>query len=546
MITSKQIRYLFLSMGKGKQVLVTALAAVFIVSVFQLAASQITIPFINQKNVFVEGIVGHIKIINPLFTDFNDADRDLSQLVFSGLMRYDPIQKNFFPDLAEKWEKTSNGKVYTLTLRNNAKWHDGAPVTAEDILFTFKDVIQDPGFKNRLLASAFEGVTIEAKENNQIIFTLPRSNSYFISNLTVGIIPKHIFENTPIREIDKSGKTPVGSGPYKITYTKLKDSGDIVDLAYFEGYYGVKPALKNIRFLTFKDYKAAAKEKDAIHGISKLIQSENSGKILSDKRFADYKYTLNQFTALFLNTDHPLIKERKFRQALALAINKNELLAEGQQRVDTIGLGSYENDLSFIFNPDSAGKILDSMGLKIGKDGFRVNGKGEIVSLNLLTLEKTPKELTEKIRNMWQSIGIKMQITRSTGKEFEDMVNERNYAILLIKQNLGYNRDVYPIFHSSQVGGVNMQNPGLNYSNFKSFKTDGLTEALRKEQNPLDKQKLLMELSKSITEEIPVIFLSTPVYSYALDKRMQPFTASNLDFHSDRLIILPYLSFPNL
>lgn len=550
MTSVPKVLSLFSSMPRREKIIVAVLALVFLFSISQLLISKIKFPVRSEKGVFAEAILGHIQDLNPLFVDYNDTDRDLSGLIFSGLMRYDPVTKNFYPDLATSWEKTSNGLTYTFNLRTDAVWHDGEPVTAEDILFTFKDVIQDPGFRNMLLKNTFEGVTVKKISQNTVAFTLTKQNSYFISYLTLGILPKHVLKDVPIASLDKAnfGQRPVGSGPYKVTGLNLNEEGDYIDLMAFQQYYGTstKPTIERMRFFTFPDEQSLMGHKSALHSVGKLgITNPSIQEFSKDSRFATYNYTLNQFTAIYLNSSNLFLKDKKVRQALMLDLNKEALVMVGEKRVDGLDLLDHGKEAIFAYNQVGAAKALDDFGLKIGPEGFRMNNKGEKVSLNLLAAPKISKTVVENLRNQWQTLGVQINIISSNNETFVDLVSERRYDVLLIKQSLGYNRDVYPLFHSSQIA-IEGQGSGLNFSNFKSFRTDGLTEAIRKEKDSRDKEKLLIELSKVIADEVPVIFVSTPVYAYVIDKRVQPFTANTLDFHSDRLSVLTHLSFPNL
>lgn len=538
------IARIFFAMPRRDRIVTVVLLFIFLVSFSYFIISHIRFPLRQEKGVFSEGVVGHVKTLNPLFVEFNGTDRDLATLIFSGLIRFDPAQKNFLPDLAEKWQRSNNALTYTFTLRENARWHDGTSVTADDILFTFDEVIQHPEFTNKLLQTTFEGVTVDKKDDRTITFTLSKPNSYFISNLTVGILPKHILENTPVKNLENAsfGEHPVGTGPYKIKDIRLDYDGDQIDLEVFPDYYGEKPHIPRIRFLTFPDEKSLIAERGALHALAKLPQASSFvDSLIADGRFNLNSYILNQFTAIYFNTDHPILKEPKVRQALLKGLNKDTLVFAGEQRVDALDFLDHRKDAAFALKPDEAAALLDSVNIKKGIDGMRVTDQGRKFSFTLVTLDTTPSALTDKIKEQWASFGIEVMVEKMRSDAFTERVNKRNYGALLLRQNLGYNRDVYPLFHSSQAG-----EGGLNFSNFKSFRTDGLTEAIRKERDPEDKEKLLRELSKVIVDETPVIFLSTPVYYYALDKAVSGMEVKSFDFHSDRLRLLPSFTFPTL
>src|SRR3989344_1523137 len=229
----RKFKRLFSSMPPVEKIAVAVLTAVFAVSILHLAITSIVGKSQSGRgDIFVEGMVGRIRALNPLFVDFNDADRDLSRLIFSGLMRYDHETKNFFPDLAAEWSRSKDGLVYTFTVRTNAKWHDGAPVTVDDIIFTFQTIIQNPAFRNPVLKNSFDGVQVASPSPNTVTFTLPKQNSFFISQMTTGIVPKHLLENVPPADLDVSAfsREPVGTGPYRLIALRLDDDGDIIDL----------------------------------------------------------------------------------------------------------------------------------------------------------------------------------------------------------------------------------------------------------------------------------------------------------------------------
>ncbi|MBI2453690.1 hypothetical protein HYV58_00760 [Candidatus Peregrinibacteria bacterium] len=539
-------------MHNGEKVLVGVAAVLFIFSLGRFAYSKITSPFRAEEGVYTEGIVGRLKNTNPVFTDFNDADRDIAQIVFSGLIRYDPLEKNFFPDLAEKWDRSSDGKTYTFTLRDNVFWHDGTPFTAEDVLFTFHDIIQHPTFRNPLLRNQFQRIKISSSGPRNIIFVLPKANSYFLSDLTIGILPRHILGDTPALNIENStfGQAPIGTGPYQLTKIALDDEGDYADLSLFPQYYGKKPTVPRIRFFTFPNEKKLVQFQKMLRALGKIPLSVAENLPIMRDRFSINTYSLNQFSAIFFNTENPFLKEKKMRQALRYSLDKKLLLGTGERRVDGLDLQDHSAETAFKYRPEETSKILEELGFRKDAKGSLISSKAEKVAFRLLAHAKTPVSLLENIVKQWQAIGVEISYQTAETQDFISLVEEHKYDILLIRQNLGYNRDVYPLFHSNQIPGEAPASPeeeigsGLNYALFKSFRTDGLTEAIRKEKDPDDKEKLLKELSAAITDEAPLIFLSTPIYAYALEKDIATFPVQDLDFHSNRFSLLPYLIQP--
>ena len=184
-------------------------------------------PRIVDGGTYNEGLVGSVKILNPLYTDFNNVDRDISQLIFSGLTRYDPLSRDFVADLAT-YTLSDDEKKYVFTLRDGIKWHDDTPLTVDDIIFTYKDVIQNKDFQNSVLKANFSGVEIVKENEKQVSFTVNEPNNFFITNTNVGILPKHIFVDTEVKDLMKYSSTlkPIGSGPF-VVESGPKDNGDL-------------------------------------------------------------------------------------------------------------------------------------------------------------------------------------------------------------------------------------------------------------------------------------------------------------------------------
>ena len=173
---------------------------------------SVTIP--SHGGTIAEGIVGSPRFINPLLA-ISDADRDLSSLVFSGLLRAN-ADGTLAPDLAEKYEISPDGLVYTVTLKNNVQFQDGEPLTVDDVIFTIEKT-KDPDIKSPMRAE-WDRVTVEKVSENVVSFHLPKPYYPFVENLTLGIIPKNLWKNETVEEFTFSLKNinPIGSGPFKI------------------------------------------------------------------------------------------------------------------------------------------------------------------------------------------------------------------------------------------------------------------------------------------------------------------------------------------
>lgn len=492
---------------------------------------------------YTEGLIGEVMALNPLFADFNEVDRDISRLIFSGLTKYDPETRNFVPDLAT-YQVSEDKKVYLFTLKDNLFWHDGTSLTADDVYFTYHDIIQDPGFKNPLLKAPFQNVEI-TKVNEKIIkFSLTKENSFFISNTLTGIVPKHILEKTPVEAIDQVGFNlqPIGSGPYQMDNApKTGVDGKMqITLSVFKKYYGETPRIKNIKFFIFPSAEDLLKEKNSLNGIPKVSKTLYED-LKEDERFTFLQYKLPQYSAIIINTDSKFTGQKAIRAALSKSINKKELVSLLQYKaiVDTPFLELDQSSWIHQTNLEEANKILSENGWKIAsdEDPYRYNSGKELLKLTLLVQqyekgsdkEEEVKKTVDYLVSQWAKIGIKIEVIFADEAVFGDRMKNRAYDLILTGHNLGYNLDTYSFWHSSQAN-----ENGLNLSNYRSFQVDSLLENIRQTFYSRDKQEQLKKLEEAISNDVPAIFLYTPIYYFATDNIVKNFQINNFGFTADR------------
>ncbi|HSX32185.1 MAG TPA: ABC transporter substrate-binding protein, partial [Candidatus Saccharimonadales bacterium] len=206
---------------------------------------------------YTEGVLGAFTNANPIYaTDL--ADTTVSRLLFSGLVKYDN-KNNLVGDLAESWTADARGINYTFTLRPDLRWHDGRPLTADDVVFTYQ-VIQNPDARSPLFSS-FRDIVVAAPNDHTVTFALPGPLASFPYSLTNGIVPKHILGSTPMldmRSVSFNSTQPVGSGPFM--WQALELSGGSADtreerigLKAYDRYHFGKPKLNSFVIRTFRN-----------------------------------------------------------------------------------------------------------------------------------------------------------------------------------------------------------------------------------------------------------------------------------------------------
>jgi len=490
---------------------------------------------------YSEGIVGEFQRINPLFVDLNSADRAVSKLVFSGLVKYDPKTQKMVDDIAHV-ELSEDRKTYSFTIKDGIKWHDGQPLTVDDVMFTFVDLIQNPEFPNQILKSNFNGIELIKRDEKHVDFKLKKVNSFFLSNLSVGIVPKHILKDVAVSELgmNEFNNHPIGSGPYMMRepYQKVGKRMEVL-LTVNSNYFGKTSSIKEIRLVAFPNYESLIAAGSALNAMDKVL-GNLIGEFKENKRFKLFEYELPQYTALFLNQNVDTFKKKKVRLALQKAIDKKKLLESigGLKAVDTPLMTLKQDEWIYQVNVDEAKGALYDAKYRFKEEGdkYRKDRKGKLLELKLLARGfsdgSAKKDEIQKVVNFvktsWEAIGIKVNVSVLDPGEYSAALQSRDYDVALAGQSLGYNLDTYSYWHSSQA------DKGLNLSNYRSFAVDKVIEAIREVHDDKKKQDKLAELGKLISDEIPAVFLYRPVYYYVSDQKVKNQGVKNLVFPSDK------------
>jgi len=526
---------------------------------------------------YTEGLRGAPKYINPLYSSLNDADSDIGNLIFSSLFKRDKNGK-LEKDLVKNYQISEDNKVYTVTLKNNIKWHDGADLTADDVVFTF-GMIKDERYKSPL-KKIFSGVEIEKVDNAAVKFILAEPYAPFLELLTFGILPENLWSRVSpsAASLAELNLKPIGSGPYKFKSLKKDDTGSIkiYSLTANGDYYGEKPKISGINFKFFPNFEeeVRALSQGDIDGISYLPGNFEKSLVAKDSLNIN-RLNLSQLSAVFFNKkNNSGLSQKEVRQALSYAINKekvvtaalnnNARIIDGPILPDNFAYN--QNIKKYDYNKNEAERLLESAGWKImevkaddlskareaaeksnndkqiledliyvGEGNWRrKDNKFLTIKLTAVETEESVKE-TEMIKKFWEEIGVKTEINLigAADKEFNksetEIIRSRNYEALLYNQIVGADPDLYVLWHSSQA----VEN-GLNLSNFENKEADQLLEEARIISDQETRKNKYFRFQEIIAEEEPAIFLYSPTYAYVQNKKIKGFATSGIIMPSDR------------
>jgi len=342
-----KLKKLIHRLTKTEKIIVVFLSLVLIVSAYQIAKAfylQNSATEHVRGGVYIEGAVGKVDNLNPLFIQQGSISQDISQLIFSGLTKFNTQTGEIIGDMANV-KKSSNGKEYTFVLKEGVKWHDGEDVTSADILFTYNDIIKNPEFSGNILTyNDYTGIKVTKIDERTVEFLLEKPDSFFLVKTMTGILPKHLLENEQINFLKTApfNFNPIGSGPYKfVSQVSLPDHTEY-GLEAFDNYYDKKPNIDSILFKIFDSYDDLQKKLSNLNGI-RTVPNDLADSIVNKDRFTLDRYELPQYVAIFINTESPILKNNIVRLALQLGTDK-EMLAESLGEYKTIDTPLLEID----------------------------------------------------------------------------------------------------------------------------------------------------------------------------------------------------------
>ncbi len=575
----RQFRYLFRVMSQTERR--TFLAASFLAALALLAigvsivASRIVnVPVVGGT--LTEALVGEPSHVNPIDAPGNDVDADLVRLIYAGLFRFDGLATK--PDLAESFDWSDNRKTLTVHLRGGTQFHDGEPLTSEDVRFTI-DSIKNPARKSPLLP-VFRGIAVATTNPTTVVFTLDRPDPFLLTKLTLGIVPAHLWQELPAEtaRLSDLNVKPIGAGPYRVKSFTRDSTGAIhaYTLERFENAVGIRPNLKNIVFKFFASRKEAQDELKADLVDALAFVNPNDISAHSSARVTDVRLDMPQETIAFFNLKNPLLARQEIRQALALAVNPRDTAdtfhgssepISGPYPFETIATSS-----GFVpsFDLERARTMLTNVGWVLPKNGSvriwkppaqaevkkikktknkkqKIQPTRDVLSTNTSSTELSLTisvaegsglhELAEVLKRSWSLLGAHVTVnTLPTDELMRRATRDRNAQIILLNILLGPTQDLLPFWWSGQA-----VDRGVNISNLRDRTVDAALERIRSATSSDDLRAARAAVSEAILRSTPALFLGRPVAHYfvsskirAVDSRIMAATFAERFQHIER------------
>ena len=458
-----------------------------------------------------EGALGSPRFVNPLLA-ITDADRDLTTLTYAGLMGLDGNGK-LIPILADHYDISPDGKQYTFTLRDNARFSDGSDVTATDVVYTVEKA-QDPALKSPEYAD-WSGVRAEALDAHTVRFTLSKAYAPFLGVTTLGILPSRLWQGISNEEFPFSTleTNPVGAGPFKVDGVSRNGQGLITSytLSANTSYVLGRPYLDSIRFIFYPrtDDLTAAVKSGAI---------DSSYGIPADNALtAPYSRVFGVF---FNASQNQLFSKLEVRKALSLAVDRanivnNVLGGYASPIMGPVPPGSGITEtsvpLSSTYTEDAAA-VLEKAGWKYDSD-VRAWKNGKL-SLSQITIKTSNvpelKAVASAIKADWEKLGIETDIELyEPGDLNQNVIRPRKYEALLFGEVIGRDKDLYAFWDSQE-----RNDPGLNIALYTNKNVDSLLESSRSNTDPKERLSALQKIEDTIAADFPAVFTHAPDFIY--------------------------------
>ncbi|HLC05002.1 MAG TPA: ABC transporter substrate-binding protein [Anaerolineales bacterium] len=501
---------------------------------------------------YAEALLGNVIRLNPILDTNNQVDRDIDRLIYSGLVRFDSRGVPL-PDLAEDWAVSADARLYTVTLRGNAMWHDGEPVVSDDIVYTFSK-FQDsdyPGPKD--LQALWQKVNIVRLDDHTVQFQLSEPFAPFLDYLSIGLLPDHLLRGVSAGDLvdHPFNLEPIGTGPFRFDRF-LMDDGDIagVSLAAFDGFYLTRPYLERFElfFYTTSQDMLKAYQSGEVQGLG-MVDSSILGQVLADQSLNLYSARLPEIGLVFLNTrslSKPFFGEKKVRQALMMAINRQWVIdtVMGGQAVVASGpilpdTWASAGDLGPVpFDPQASADLLETVGWELptgavpGAPDYVRRSDDNPLEFTLAYPDDPHHEaVAQDLEQAWADIGVRVTLEPVDPETlYSDYLQPRDYEAVLTEINLSRfpDPDPYPFWHDAQA------ETGQNYGGYSDRNVSIWLEQARTTPDLGRRAQLYRNFLHRFYDQQPALLLYTPVRNFALNGDLQGVTVGPLFDPSDR------------
>lgn len=505
----------------------------------------VTIPL--HGGTLTEGMLGTPRFVNPLLAT-SEADKDLSALVYSGLMKHDS-GGNLVTDLAQSYSVSPDGLTYTFILKPRAVFQDGTPVTADDVVYSVTEAedasIQSPQ------AGDWNGIKVAKTNSNTVTFTLPKPYGFFLGNTTLGILPSHLWSKVAPADFATNplNTDPVGSGPFAVSHVSRDSAGVATGytLKSFASYAGGEPFIATLNFTFYAsepDLVQAYKDRsiESAYGLSTADASD----LASHGALVRTAILPRIFGVFFNQKENPVFADKGVRVALDTTTDKDAVVSTILQGFGTTINGPLPQATATPLSAETEKDRIVAASAILVNDGWtkatstglwtkfdKKNPKNSLaLSFSLSTID-TPeiRAAAQSIVDNWTALGANVDLhVYGSGDLNQNIIRPRKYDALFFGEVVGWQGDLYPFWDSAEAN-----DPGLNIALYGNSKTDALLEKARETSDQSLRDANYATLVSDIENDTPAVFVYSPDLVYVIPDNLKGFALGHITEPAERL-----------
>jgi peptide/nickel transport system substrate-binding protein len=461
----------------------------------------------------VVGSIGDASRLLPILAT-DSASGDIVGLLFNGLLKYNE-RLEIVGDLAESWLVSDDGLTITFTLRPNARWHDGVPVTAEDVRFTYEKLV-DPSVRTPY-SSSYELVqSVEALDPRTVRVTYKEPFAPALESWMMGIIPRHLLEREDLNTT-RLLRQPVGHGPYRFVRWK---TGELVELAANHDYFEHRPSIDRYLYRIIPDQATLFLELLTngvdLSSLTPLQYRRQTGGPFIERSYWKFRYPSFGFTYIGYNLQDPRFSDVRVRRAINQAIDKQAILDGVLYGLGAVATGPYPKE-SWAYHgdiaparhdPPAARALLAEAGW-IDRDGDGwLDRDGQPFRFTLLTNQgnEVRRQVAELVQQQLKPLGIEVRIRIIEWSTFvHEFIDKRRFDAVLLGWSLSRDPDLYDLFHSSKT-----DEGEYNFVGYADPEVDRLLVEGRRTFDRTARQRIYRQVHRRLYEDQPYTFLFVP------------------------------------
>jgi peptide/nickel transport system substrate-binding protein len=464
------------------------------------------------------------EVVDQVFDNLADIGASLNTVGDAG----------FAPRLADRWQWSPDSLSVAFHINPRARWHDGVPVGADDVRYTFQ-LVKDTSLASPLASNLdnVDSVSVPDSLTAVVWFHRRASDAFFKAASPVVILPAHLLRRTASTALHESAfaRAPVGSGRFRFA---AWNRGSRIVLKADSANYRGRPVADQVIWLVSPDYQAASLRflggaADFLDVVKPELIPQVKAKgadIVVSPGSLDYGYVAFNLRNATNTGPHPIFGDRETRRALVMAVDRSAIV---RNVFDTLGLVAHgpatrimptsDTTIGISYNPEQAARTLDSLGWKRGGDGMRARGKTPL-AFALMVPGSSPirMKIAVLLQEQWRKAGANVRVDALELNTFGGRMEERKFESLLNAWHI----DPTPSSVREEWASSEIKKGGYNATSYRSPAFDAVIDSAVNEMNPSQSVQLYRRAYRILTDDAPAMWIYELRNVQGASKRIHP------------------------